>query len=1287
MRLLRESFRMTHKKDFYEKLIYYYHPAFCVSPKNLLSLKNLNSPAQCANAAVGFLLVLYFMEKNDLVFLPETSFGLDEKLLPQIDISQYNYGCKSCISVIPKLLANIFFRDKDVSRGKIPKNLNETFLWVRNLQKRERITAKEALIEFLEILSVDGIPISLPPLWSVGVVWKPTTELLSEKNQVLSAGGDAVFQIIRYWAQMHSYNFWEVSGDLPYPYASLEPFLTKLLGDKNSVSNFLKEYLGQGNDRIAEKIKTLIENRNEKVILWAQNIDKESENVIDKIVNRISSPFIVFSYKGTVSPIKIEETNFLFLLDEGEEWIKENFSIFGLKDESEILKYAEKKDPLQFSPFEPLFPEDVEISENPKLLQNEIPGPANVFLQSFKTKNENEKEKIVIRSLIESGQIEVALDRIEKLSNIDDEIKFLKLWAKSQNKDFNYVLKENEKIKSLNKDDSFSLSLFVCEALWLSGKIEQAVKELEKLYKKSKSDNEKFRVLSQMFLLNYNCGEVIKAENILNKMKEISESVGLKEEILLNHHYGALEKSRNSEEKALQFFIQSLNWAKKRGYHLHETLLNIEIGNCLRLLGKFDESIKYLKKAAFQSRILRNKEVEKKAQFDIIISEVENGSLLKAQEEITAIIEGRTGKAPLVEMAVESYWLARILFLRGELIQALEEVEKPLKMEKRFLDKELYLSLNILRGNILYKMNELKSFQVLLRKLSKEDIFLLGPDFILEYYSLLLLGQSRKILRISEKEKTIAEDSFSKGSPLSKMTFLLSKAESGGEDSFEAAQDAYQMGVKYNNILVKAQSLLILYKMNKFPIISDEEIGSIEKFVKDNKIKGELGDLLKISEKKERKFERKKESLISFLYKLSWLNLKESLSMFLKFSEVEGVVVSSNDGRKFVSGVVPSKEEIMSLFGKECERKVGQFFVFSTFSKEGIWGAIASRNKIEQEDKEFFSILIKLLNLEEELPKEKEDEEDFSFIDKIIIGKSPLMMEVKRKIVDASRFNFPVLITGEAGSGKEACAKSIHLSSKKARKEWIAFNCANLTPTIAASQLFGHKKGSFTGADSDKEGLVSAAKDSTLFLDEIGELPIETQAHFLRFLQDGSYQPIGSNITLNSNARIIAATNRDLEEEVRKGRFREDLYYRLKVITIDIPPLRKRKEDIIPLFEKFLEEECEREKIKKPLVKKGVYLKLVSYQWYGNVRELQNFTKRAIVSSIKSGIIDERQISFEKSFASPNLTLNQKIEKYEKEIIEDILKRNFFNITESAKDAGISRQTFYQKARKYGLIK
>ncbi|MCX7830111.1 MAG: sigma 54-interacting transcriptional regulator, partial [Acidobacteria bacterium] len=963
------------------------------------------------------------------------------------------------------------------------------------------------------------------------------------------------------------------------------------------------------------------------------------------------------------------------------------FSI-GCNDEEEILDCLADKDPLKISHFEPLYCQDFAAKSSEKSLTIQTESPCAIFLKSLEKKEEVEKQKCLIRSLIESGQICVALEKIEDLGDIDDEAMFLKLWAKSQIKDCNYVLKEAEKIKNLSQEDLFSLSLFYAEALWLSGKYDEGRKQLENLLKQCKSEKEKFRALSQLFLLNINSGEIETAQNILREMMGIHQSENLKERLLISHHKAAVEKSRNNEVKAHKFLAEALKYAKEGGYRLHETLLNMEIGNVLRMIGNFEESFAYLRKAILQSKVLRLKNYEKQAQFDIIIAEVENGRLLKAQEEITSIIESRSGKVPFLESAVEKYWLSLILFLRGELIQALQICEELLKYEKNILDKELYLSLIFLKGNILYESNNLKSFQSLLRKLQKENISSFGPDKILEYSALLLLAREKRLVRISDEEIENAENAFENGTLSSKMAYLLAKAISKESDSVNSALKAYELAKKLNTVLFKAKALFMLYKMNRFPEIPDEEAKEIEEFLRANKIKGELCDLLKVFEKNKISYEIKDENLVSFLFRSSYETKEpaKNLSRFLEFSKLDGALLALSDGRIFSAGNVQLKEKLLLSLGEEIDIKLNNCFVFSAKSKDGIWGAVVSNNPIERENKELFSIFVKLQNIETSAKIFNEEKEDFGIIDRIIIGSSPSAIRLKRKILDAAQFNFPILITGEAGSGKEACAKAIHLSSSRAKKQWVAFNCANLTPTLATSQLFGHKKGSFTGADSDKEGLVSAAKDSTLFLDEIGELPLETQANFLRFLQDGSYQPLGSNMTFHSNARIIAATNRNLEEEVRKGKFREDLYYRLKVITIYVPPLRERKEDIVPLFEKFLEEECEKEKICKPIVKKGVYLKLLSYQWFGNVRELQNFAKRAIVASIKSGVIDEKQVVFEKGVLKEGIPIDQKIAMYEKDLLQEILKRNSYNITESAKEAGLSRQTFYQRVKKFGLI-
>ena len=1117
----------------------------------------------------------------------------------------------------------------------------------------------------------------------MGIIWEPSFELKNYRQNIFSAKHSIYFHLLKNWAKANNFVFITAESNLPYPYASLEPILKHLLNEQTLVSNFLQDNVPKGINIVVEKMVDLLAKKNQKYFIWGSKSDLQSQNVIETIATKQSLPLICCLKDCTTLPLTIKEINFLLLLEEGEEWLKENLSILNI-DETTVCDYILEKEFLRFSPYGSLFIED--FYENKQKNFSNPKTPLHYFSNSLATKNEIAKEKLLIRGLIESAQAVVALERIESIKNLDDEILFLKLWAKSLLGENSYVLKEKDKIKKLNNEDSFSLSIFVGQSLWLSGKFDEGQEFLENLLKKSENKSQRFRTLSQLFLLNLNCGECQKAEEILSKMDEAIDCENIKENILINHHRGAIEKSKNNETMALEYFLKAKDFAKKGGYHLHETLFNIEIGNIFRLIGKFEESIAYLEKAISQAYVLRLKEIEKKAKFDIIISKVEYGALLKAEEEINSLIDKREESSPIAERAVEYYWFSRILFLRGELLEALEKVDKALSFGKRALEREIYISLNILKGNILFYLNNLKSLQVLLKKLEQENIFSLGADFILEYCALLLLCSKKKISSVSSEAVQFAEKSFEKCSPLSKMTFLLAKAQKGDEDSFNAAKMALSLADKHNNTIAKVQALFILFKMGKLPEIKEEEINKVIQFLKENRIKGELSDLLKIFENKKISKKSEENSFLSFLYESLKLKKEESCNKFLNLCGVSGLAILLPTGELFIAGKTPSKSEIVSLCNTETEKSIGHFQIYSIFNKEGILGAIFSENKITKTQKEFFSLYFNLQGEDETICKD-ENTEDFGLIDKIIFGGSPAIKELKRKIADIALFSFSVLVTGEAGSGKEICSKAIHLFSPRGRKEWVPFNCANLTPTLATSQLFGHKKGSFTGADSDKEGLVGAAKDSTLFLDEIGELPLETQAQFLRFLQDGSYQPLGSNMTLYSNARIIAATNRDLKSSVNKGTFREDLYYRLKVITLEIPPLRERKEDIIPLFEKFLEEECQKENVKKPVVKKIVYNKLLSYSWLGNVRELQNFVKRVIVSSRKSGIIDEKQIIFEKGTNVEKLTLNDKIEIYEKELIEEILKRNSFNILKSSKEAGLSRQAFYQRAKKYGIIK
>jgi formate hydrogenlyase transcriptional activator len=230
-----------------------------------------------------------------------------------------------------------------------------------------------------------------------------------------------------------------------------------------------------------------------------------------------------------------------------------------------------------------------------------------------------------------------------------------------------------------------------------------------------------------------------------------------------------------------------------------------------------------------------------------------------------------------------------------------------------------------------------------------------------------------------------------------------------------------------------------------------------------------------------------------------------------------------------------------------------------------------------------------------------------------IIGDSPLMQQVFDLVAQVASSDSTVLLLGETGTGKEVIAKAIHNSSPRKYKSMIKVNCAALPANLIESELFGHEKGSFTGANDRRLGKFELANNSTLFLDEIGEMPLELQVKLLRALQEREIERIGGNATINVNVRIIAATNRDLEKEMQEGRFRRDLYYRLNIFPIELPPLRNRKEDIPLLAIYFIQRFAKKARRDITTLNERVLQELIAYDWPGNIRELEHLIERSIL--------------------------------------------------------------------------
>ena len=303
-----------------------------------------------------------------------------------------------------------------------------------------------------------------------------------------------------------------------------------------------------------------------------------------------------------------------------------------------------------------------------------------------------------------------------------------------------------------------------------------------------------------------------------------------------------------------------------------------------------------------------------------------------------------------------------------------------------------------------------------------------------------------------------------------------------------------------------------------------------------------------------------------------------------------------------------------------------------------------------------------------------------------IVGRNPKMLDIISFIKRIAPYYRVVTITGETGTGKEVVARALHSLSSRSDDPFVTSNCAGYVETLIESELFGHQKGSFTGAIQDKIGLFEAAKEGALFLDEIGDLPLSFQPHLLRVLQNGEFRPVGSHRVSKSRCRVIAATSKDLKEEVQSNRFREDLFYRITPLVIHIPPLRERKDDI-PLLSRFMLKRY-REQTKKPVrgISRPAQDILLSHDWPGNVRELENVINQAVILTGESFIAPSHlppylRASKTKQTAGEVSSLDEVVRRH----IGSVLEEYRGNRSRAAARLGISRRALLRKIEKYGI--
>jgi DNA-binding NtrC family response regulator len=310
-----------------------------------------------------------------------------------------------------------------------------------------------------------------------------------------------------------------------------------------------------------------------------------------------------------------------------------------------------------------------------------------------------------------------------------------------------------------------------------------------------------------------------------------------------------------------------------------------------------------------------------------------------------------------------------------------------------------------------------------------------------------------------------------------------------------------------------------------------------------------------------------------------------------------------------------------------------------------------------------------------------------------LLGRAPSMRRLYETIAKVARADVTVLVTGESGTGKELVARAIHFEGARASGPFVPVNCGALVDSLLESELFGHVRGAFTGADQAKRGLFVAASGGTLFLDEIGELPLELQPKLLRALQEGEIKPVGGVDPIKVDVRVVAATNRDLGQAVADGRFREDLYYRLNVISIEVPPLRERREDIPLLAEHFAERAAHRARRARPAIREDALEYLAAQPWPGNVRELENAVERAVVlaADVHLGPGDFQPLGGLRPAVIPEDAAETdpddlpSLDELERRHIMRVLGACSGQKTRAAAVLGINRTTLWKKLRQYGI--